>query len=263
MSVLPIPHFIKDRFSFEFKYAVKRRLEDVHSLSFALSPSRRQQAYKEYETCGSVPDYLAFAHRWLGVGSVQIPGEIKGAIDYMNSEAPLRVCEIGTEHGGTNLLLSQALPSVQMMVGIDLYIKHKPQLRLLHRPSQQIVLIDASSYTPRTVKHVERILDGQKLDVLFIDGDHRYEGVKQDFLMYRHLVREEGFILFHDIVQDHHTRFGTQTQGYSGGVPLLWQRLKQLYPHREFVEDPNQDGLGIGVLRYSGAVSIPQELVAG
>lgn len=35
----------------------------------------------------------------------------------------------------------------------------------------------------------------------FINGDHRYEGVKQGFLCYRHFGRQDGIILFHDICE--------------------------------------------------------------
>jgi hypothetical protein len=34
--------------------------------------------------------------------------------------------------------------------------------------------------------------------LLFIDGDHRYEGVRRDFEMYSPLVGAGGLIAFHD-----------------------------------------------------------------
>ena len=34
------------------------------------------------------------------------------------------------------------------------------------------------------------------LDLLFIDGDHSYEGVRQDYKMYSKLVRDGGLIAF-------------------------------------------------------------------
>ncbi len=52
------------------------------------------------------------------------------------------------------------------------------------------VFLDMLSYADDTVRRVAKFLDGRMIDALFIDGDHRYEGVKQDFLCYRHFVRE-------------------------------------------------------------------------
>jgi predicted O-methyltransferase YrrM len=37
-----------------------------------------------------------------------------------------------------------------------------------------------------------------KIDVLFIDGDHSYEGVKKDFELYSTLMSEKGIIIIHD-----------------------------------------------------------------
>jgi predicted O-methyltransferase YrrM len=45
-------------------------------------------------------------------------------------------------------------------------------------------------------------LKDNKVDFLFIDADHSYEGVKKDFEMYSPLVRKGGIIAFHDIIPD-------------------------------------------------------------
>ena len=37
-----------------------------------------------------------------------------------------------------------------------------------------------------------------KIDVLFIDGDHSYEGVKSDFELYSTILSENGIIILHD-----------------------------------------------------------------
>jgi predicted O-methyltransferase YrrM len=37
-----------------------------------------------------------------------------------------------------------------------------------------------------------------KIDFLFIDGDHSYEGVKKDFELYSTLLSDKGIIVIHD-----------------------------------------------------------------
>ena len=67
--------------------------------------------------------------------------------------------------------------------------------------------------------HHERIYNqvkDKKFDILFIDGDHSYEGVKKDFEMYVPLVKDRGLILMHDITNAHE------------GVPKFWEEIK--YP---------------------------------
>lgn len=237
---------------------LKRMVEDMQpSLSFVLSPWQQRQVLRACEQCTTLADYMQFTRQWLGVGAVQLLEEIGAVLGYIRLEKPRRICEIGTEDGGTTFLLSQLLPSVELIIGIDLYVQNKPRLQYLRPKNQQLRLLDGPSHTGTMVRRVEKILGGTQLDVLFIDGDHRYEGVKKDFVMYRHLVREGGLILFHDIVQDHGVRYGKITSAFSGGVPTLWKELKQRYPFREFIQDPEQDGMGIGIIRYSSTVPLP------
>ena len=110
--------------------------------------------------------------------------------------------------GGTTYLLGQALPSVTRLLGVDLFVRRKQRLRFFARPDQRLTFFDGSSYDPTTVARVARDLGGEKLDLLFIDGDHSLQGVAKDFAAYRGFVRDGGIIVFHDVVQDYTTRYG-------------------------------------------------------
>ncbi len=77
--------------------------------------------------------------------------------------------------------------------------------------------------------------------LLFIDGDHTYEGVKKDFDMYSPLVKKGGIVAFHDIVQ-------VSDAGVE--VARFWNEVKSSYQHREIIEDPQQGWGGIGVLYF-------------
>lgn len=235
---------------------LRRFLRDERqSLHLTLHRAKRQRLVDDFEACATVRDVMSFTRDYLDTGICQLPTEIEGALEVLAKAKPRTVCEIGTATGGNTLLLSRWLTDVDLMLGIDLYVRNKAYLKLLRPPQQRMILLDASSYAPETVEKVGRILDGRQLDVLFIDGDHRYEGVKSDFLCYRQFMREEGYILFHDIMPD-------QNDGWlwSGGVPILWNELKDLYPSQEFIEKPNQKAFGIGMIRYSGSVILPMDL---
>jgi predicted O-methyltransferase YrrM len=95
---------------------------------------------------------------------------------------------------------------------------------------------------------VRAALDGRALDVLFIDGDHSYEGVKRDWELYSPLVRAGGLIGLHDIQEDYATSRGTQTAAISGEVPRFWRELREGHRTEELIADPGQDGYGIGVV---------------
>jgi len=108
------------------------------------------------------------------------------------------------------------------------------------RANQKIYLLRGDSHNPSTLNKVKLILGDQKLDFLFIDGDHSYEGVKKDFEMYAPLVRKGGMIAFHDIVE-HPPETGCQ-------VNRFWSEVKRFYTYTEIVKNWNQRWAGIGVL---------------
>jgi predicted O-methyltransferase YrrM len=238
--------------------ATIRRVRNLRMLPLAIDPRKRQQLLAAFRRCQSFQDYFDFARDWLHGGAVQDPEEIRAAIDYIRMERPRCICEIGTANGGTNLLLSHTLESVETIIGIDLYVMNAACLRLLLRPGQRIHLINGSSSAPRTFARVRAALGGDKIDMLFIDGDHRYDAVKRDFVLYSQLVRDGGLIMFHDIVPDHRSRYGRPTPRFAGDVPQFWNQLKPHYRHREFIRDPDQDALGLGILHWSESVKVPQ-----
>jgi len=161
------------------------------------------------------------------------------------------IAEIGTGAGGTFYLLCKVAQPDAMIITID--IKKPPWrkklLKFYAQPGQTAIAINADSHSQDTIKHVMELLDGNKLDLLLIDGDHSYEGVKKDFFNYSPLVGKGGWIIFHDIIPDYRTRYGIRTTSWTGEVPKFWNQIKRDYSHFEIVDDPNQDGYGIGVLK--------------
>lgn len=57
---------------------------------------------------------------------------------------------------------------------------------------------DRLSITIGGVERFKEIYDGPPIDMLFIDGDHSYFGVKNDFESLRHLLKKDAVIAFHD-----------------------------------------------------------------
>jgi predicted O-methyltransferase YrrM len=197
------------------------------------------------------PDGLyKFADRNLGIS--QLPDEVHAFHAFLRTRSPRVALEIGTYSGGHFCMLSRALPTLTTLVGVDLLVRNKPLLRRLAPRRVNVHLIDGDSHSPSTRQAIDRALGGQPVDVLFIDGDHTYDGVRADYEMYRDLVRDDGVIGFHDIVEDFEHRFGRKTGNIAGDVPRFWRELKGKGQTQEFVSDPEQDGYGIGVLIKSG-----------
>jgi cephalosporin hydroxylase len=224
---------------------------------FVLGRNGRTQARAAVRGCATPEDLWAFTHRHFVRGAAQNASEISSFARYAADVGARVVCEIGVQDGGTNFILSRALPSVKTVIGIDLYVSLKAQLRFFRRPDVALHIIEGSSHAARTRRRVQQILQARPIDVLFIDGDHSYEGALCDLMLYSPLVRAGGLIAFHDIVEDSFTRTGIRTESHVGDVPTLWRQVRSLYPHQEFIDDPDQDGRGIGVIEHDPTVQVP------
>jgi cephalosporin hydroxylase len=205
--------------------------------------------------CRSAADYLGALEGTKGFPAWQNRGEILALLEVVAELRPRRACEIGSMEGGTLFLLTQMCDPDAHVVSLDWrYTEARrrtfPQFA---RHRQRLSLVEADSHDPATRDRVRDLLEGEPLDFLFIDGDHSYAGVAQDFEMFAPLVRPGGVVAFHDIVADVRARRGEPTLRDSGGVPQFWQELRGRYPdHREFIDDPEQDGCGIGMIRWAG-----------
>jgi len=79
------------------------------------------------------------------------------------------------------------------------------------------------------------------VDLLYVDGDHSYAGVKADVEMYGPLVRPGGLIALHDI---HGSAMWPESQSH-----VYWAEIKPGRRTREFIAEPRAgSGMGIGVL---------------
>jgi len=179
----------------------------------------------------------------------QIKQEIYQCIKILAKRPPKTVLEIGTANGGTLYLWTKVADPNAILISVDLpggpfgggYHAWKvPFYRSFGSVGQKIHLLRMDSHDETTLREVERILGGLKVDFLFIDGDHSYEGVKQDFQMYGKLVKPGGIVAFHDICP-HPPETCCE-------VNKFWLEIQDDYHHREIVEDWNQGWAGIGVI---------------
>ena len=203
--------------------------------------------------CRTIEDFVNLAYSLrstrLSVRPLQIKEEISVLLKLLVRVRPKLILEIGTAGGGTLFLLSRVASSDATLISIDLpngpfgggYPKWKiPLYKSFVWGQQKIILVEADSHNPATLEDIEKSLSDRKLDFLFVDGDHAYDGVKRDFEMYGRLVRSGSIIAFHDIVPGPPENVG--------GVPEFWTEIKQNADSVEIVENWEQGGFGIGVV---------------
>ena len=129
--------------------------------------------------------------------AIQKDQELAGFIALVMDLEPLKtIVEVGAFAGGTLWAWKQMCDA--RIIGVDMPppgFPNGPQVNDLG-----MTVICGDSHDPATRDQLLTELAGSPIDMLFIDGDHTYEGVKADYELYSPLVRPGGIIGFHDIV---------------------------------------------------------------
>ncbi len=209
-------------------------------------------------------------YRPYEISAIQLRDEIKSLANLIKEDEPQTVLEIGTASGGTLYIWSRYLDSVSRLVSLDLpggrfgggYNKKKIGLFREFAPEKEMHFVRDNSHEQSTFDAVSDIID--EVDFLFIDGDHTYDGVKQDFEMYSELVSQGGTVCLHDIVEhpddketvrqrrsvegieDRHLVWGESHPDCN--VDQFWSELKRDYDTTEIISHPDQTWGGIGVV---------------
>lgn len=107
--------------------------------------------------------------------------------------------EIGCYAGGSACLMLQR-PNTNV-ISIDLGYPISPDIVKgnvdnLNIHNNQYTYIQGNSSSTETYMKLKSCCE--TIDILFIDGDHSYMGVKRDFEMYSQLVNPGGYIIFDD-----------------------------------------------------------------
>jgi predicted O-methyltransferase YrrM len=113
--------------------------------------------------------------------------------------------EIGVHNGCSMSYVVQSQYKLDNCIGIDLFEEtfYKDKLNKTdiyefinnnNNSKSNIKLIKGNTRNKNIIKQVSNI----KYDLIFIDGDHSYEGVKADFENYNNLLSDTGFIVFDD-----------------------------------------------------------------
>ena len=239
-SLLPMP--VRNLLRPAFQRMHRRWRESGWSTKPRAWEAAKTQAHRQQEFA----PLLQMAHDEFGI--TQITSEISELVARLRDLAPQTIVEVGTHKGGNSFLFCHALPSAKLVVGVDLCVQNAEKLIHFVRPGQAYRALHGDSQTEAMKRRVMQKLGGCQVDFLFIDGDHSYAGVKADFELYSPLVRSGGLVALHDIVSDHRTRYGRETGCYAGEVHQYWAELKQRYRCEEFIDDPDQDGFGIGLV---------------
>ena len=168
----------------------------------------------------------------------QNPDEFAALCLLLEEHKPLNnYLEIGTASGGTARFLWNQFQFAQVLCLDD---GHHPRADAQDRHLAEILDCHrycGDSHAPAARRFLEQH-SRDPIDIAFVDGDHRYEGVWQDIRMVLPFCRTGSLLVLHDTVA-------------CSGVQQAWRELltqRLAYPLAEYVGDEKPLGIGIATV---------------
>ena len=178
--------------------------------------------------------------------------ELRNFIQLLKDKGVRKYLEIGARHGDTFYEVMTSLPPGSIGVALDypgaLWGTHKSKNWLsdvvadLNAKNYQARAIFGDSTSPDVVEYLTNL---GPFDAILIDGDHRYAGVKADWINYCNLAP---IVAFHDIVG---TGQREKVSNNEVEVPRLWAELKgekqgnDFTAFVEFIDEGSAMGVGV------------------
>ncbi len=165
----------------------------------------------------------------------QYPNQLAGLICLLRQREARSYLEIGSRWGGTceilDSLLRAGCPELRSYA-VD--VIEEPPLLQQYRQGRAVTYVQGSSADVETWLRLP-----EQIDVVFIDGDHSWEGVKRDFNMAMKLCPQT--VIFHDTASD-----------ACPDVRRYWSHLREIFAdthefHEQY-ESVRGSFLGIGVV---------------
>lgn len=154
--------------------------------------------------------------------------------------------EIGSRYGETLWAIGKVLAPKSRIVAVDLpngpWGRQNSNIVLervcngLREMGHNVSLILNDSRDHRVINLV---YDWGPYDFVFIDGDHRYNGVKADWENYGPMAAE--MVAFHDVA----AKMIVSGTGDLMEVPRLWNEIKDSHPHEVCIGKNSPMGVGV------------------
>ena len=141
--------------------------------------------------------------------------------------------EVGTRDKGNLAYASTLLADDATLIDIDIEENPENEAKLggFLRSGQTYLKIVGDSASGAVVDQLGRVLDGRRADLIFCDSSHLYEHTLAEYALYKRLLREDGYLFFHDVFWEGNAR----DKGKAQAIQLI-DRFDPVYAI--FMTDP-------------------------
>ena len=148
------------------------------------------------------------------------------------------IVEIGTHRGGS-LRVWRREYDPQVLIGIDPSTPETGAGWTTPETAEEIgaIMIRMESQRGEAVHQLAQILDGRKVDLLYIDGDHTYDAVVWDWQQYSPFVSPDGVVVLDDAAR-------TDTEA-DAGPRRLYEELRDYYRTKLIYDGHGGTGLAM------------------
>ena len=175
--------------------------------------------------------------REAAISANQHESELRWMLGHVAPRCPRRILEIGVEGGWSMWAWLQVAADDAEAMGVDaewhstMFTDVMSRYPWPARERQSLKWFKGDSRAADTVLAVHEWAK-TPVDFLFIDADHSYDAVMQDWANYSPLVAKGGLVGFHDVANQ---------------AAEAWAVLKRDHRTVEFV-DPDNAGMGMGLI---------------
>ena len=176
---------------------------------------------------------------------LHIPEELAQLIIFLKKDEKIKkrkikkYLEIGFNHGIANTILNKFFEFSEI-VAVEIFGAHIiGQTLLANLRFKNLVIIASDSKSKDTIERVKKF---EKFDLIFIDADHSYDAVKNDFKNYLPMLSKKGVMVMHDI------------NFFNTGSKKFWDELKknknQKFKFNEIICKKYKFTYGLGIIEY-------------
>ena len=172
----------------------------------------------------------------------QNPKELAQLVYFLRETAPpLRwYCEIGVAAAGMTRLVHELVGFEQaLLIDDGLHHHHDRMGANIAAFRSKCRIFEGDSHSLACRRFVARELEGAKIDLVLVDGDHSFEGVQGDLELLLPFLGPQSILLFHDIATRHFH------------VGDFWMRCESLERVAEFIDACCPLGIGVARLKHA------------